>query len=146
MGTQNSPSLQDARHESSFGDCTVLYGEITPANLALNEVINILRIPGGCKVVDLFLLNEDLDSNGAPTAAMKLGYTPVNSDDGPTANDAYWWAAGQTFLQAAAQNQSRAFPLTLTKDVFVTLTVTAAAATFAAGKIGVKAYVKGVGR
>lgn len=147
MGNSTAPDLNTKqRHQSSFGNAVVYWGKVTPASAANTEVIRVLRIPGGNTVIALGIINDDLDSNGAPAAACKVGYTPVDAALGPTANDAYWAASGQTFLQAANHTLMKAQPITFNYDVYVDITMTASAATFASGAITAYAICEGVGR
>ena len=66
--------------------------------------------------------------------AAKIGYTPVNSADGPTANDAYF-AATSTFLNAAGRKDCVFQPIKFDKPVYLILTLTIAASTFASGQV-----------
>lgn len=147
MATQSPADINSApRHESSFGNLNVYSKTLAVTSLPLNEVLRVLRIPGGNRIVALHVINDDLDSNGAPTAAVKVGYSPVVSADGPTADDDYWAAAGQTWLQSAGNRFATAHPLKIDKDIYVDITASAAAATFAAGSVTVTAYCENIGR
>ena len=149
MATRTGDTLNTRQiHESSFGNAVFHHGRYTTAALGNGDVVNLVRIPGGTKVHKLEILNDEIDTNGAPTAVCKVGYAPVNSDDGPTAVDDYFFAAGQTFLQTAAtRSVSAAFPIQFNYDVYITLTMGGAVATLATtGKIDCLASCEGIGR
>lgn len=132
-----------ARHMGGHGNAVVVHGSVTPTAGASGDVYKPMRIPAGVYVTDVDIVNDDLDSNGAPLIACKIGYEPVNSADGPTADDDYFVAAGSTILRSAARTALNFQPIKFEKDVFVTVTLSAAAATFASGKV--TAIVKGDG-
>jgi hypothetical protein len=111
----------------------MVYGTVNPASGAIASVYRPVRIPAGMTVTGLKINNDDLDTGGT-SFAVKVGYTPVDSMAGPAANDAYFSAA-TTILSAPNLTDFRFPPLKFEKDVYVDLTVTAAATTFAAGAI-----------
>ena len=116
-----------------YGNSAMVYGTVTPSSGAAASVYRPVRIPAGMTVTGLRIHNADLDTGGT-AFAVKIGYTPVNAADGPEADDDYFSAA-VTHLSAAALNDYRFDPIKFEKDVYVDLTVTVAATTFAAGKI-----------
>lgn len=46
---------------------------VVPNTLALNDLINFLQLPPGAKIVDTFLMSDDLDSNGTPLITVSVG-------------------------------------------------------------------------
>lgn len=137
------------RHESSFGDAIVEYDEYVTAALANGDVVRCIRVPGGSEIIAVDFLTDQVDSNGTPTITSKAGYAPVNSADGPAAVDDYFLAAGQTFLRTAGTTltQSKARPLKITNDIYITMTITAAIATLVTtAKMGVRVLRRNVGR
>lgn len=118
-----------------FGNAASDGTKITATQFTIADIFRLCRIPAGTRVDAILIGNDDLDSNGAPTAANKLGYTPCNAADGPAANDAYFAAAGQTWMQAPGTRVVMADPITFDFDVYLILTVTASSATFAGGNI-----------
>jgi hypothetical protein len=127
----NSKALPMGGH----GNAATVWGTVTPSSGALASVYRPVRIPAGMTVTGLKINNDDLDTGGT-AFAVKIGYTPVNAADGPTANDSYFSAA-TTILSGAALTDLRFDPIKFEKDVYVDLTVTTAATTFAAGEITV---------
>lgn len=127
------------------GNAVVHTGKIVASAAGNGDIFRLVKIPAGTRVDAIQLANDDLDSNGAPAAACKVGYTPVNSADGPAADDDYFAAAGQTFFQAAGVRLLNFDPITFDFDVFLIVTMTAAAATFAAGNIRATAIGENVG-
>lgn len=148
MATFDAPDLnsRNIMSDGAYGNAATHTGKVTPTALANADILRVVRIPAGFRADFVLLGNDDLDSNGAPTAACKVGYTPVNSTDGPAASDAYWAAAGQTYLQAAG---SRVLPLgppvVFDYDVWLIITMTAASATFAAGSVWATVIGENVG-
>ena len=100
---------------------------------ALASVYRPVRIPAGVTVTGLKINNDDLDAGGT-AFAVKIGYSPVSPADGPAANDAYFSGA-TTILSAPNLTDLRFDPIKFEKDVYVDLTVTVAATTFASGEI-----------
>lgn len=134
LGTKN-------RHMGEFGNITGVWGEVTPTAGLLADVFQPVIIPAGLEVWDLDIVSDDLDSGGT-ALAVKVGYAPVNADDGPVADDDYFSVASN-FLSGAGRKVCVFQPIKFERAVVVTLTVTTAATTFAAGKVTV--LVKGDG-
>jgi hypothetical protein len=138
MANVDSSTLNDNNFMQAFGNAVVASGKLSlAANPTAADVLRIMRIPAGTKVEALIVAADDCDSNGTPTFVVSIGYAPVNSNDGPTASAAYFAAAGQTFLETGTSGLVyRKFDaITFEKDVYLTMTVGTAAATFAAGAI-----------
>lgn len=133
--------LSKPRHMGEFGNLAMVWGSVTPAAGALADVYQPVVIPAGMEVTDVDIVSDDLDTGGTAMAAT-IGYAPVNAADGPVAVDDYFSAAG-TFLTAAGRKVCAFQPIKFEKPVFLTLTLTVAATTFAAGKV--TAIVKGDG-
>lgn len=128
--------------DGPYGNGAVHVGKVAPSSAPLtSDVLRVLRIPAGMRVDEVTIINDDCDSSSAAITC-KVGYTPVNSSDGPTADDAYWFAASQTFLQGAARTTSKAKPITFDYDVWVDLTVIVPAGSYIAGA-EVHAVVRG---
>jgi len=143
-----SDLLTKPKHLGQYGEANIAHGKVAPSAAALNDVIRPCIIPAGSEVSAIILANDDLDSNGTPLLAVKIGYTPVNSGDGSlVADDDYFVAAGDTTLQAA--NGGKVFakftPKKFEQDVYLDITVSAAAATFAAGTVYAQALGRNVG-
>lgn len=142
MATFNAPDLYSkSRHMGGYGNTTVVYGSVTPTAGAVGDIYRSVIIPAGTDVTDVDIVNDDLDTNVSPTIACKVGYAPLNAADGPAAVDDYFAAAGKTFLNTAGRTSLAFQPVKFEKPVFLTITLSAAAATFAAGKV--TAIVKG---
>lgn len=138
MANIDSATLNKNVFMQAFGNAVVADGSValTAAPLAA-DVIRIARINAGTRVVMVVTGNGDLDTSATPTAAVSLGYAPVDAADGSAAAPAYFGPAGDTSLQSANSGKLYAnfAPITFDKDVYLTMTVGAAAATFAAGSI-----------
>lgn len=120
-----------------YGNAAIVWGTVNPGTTgtpgALASVYRVLRIPAGMTVTGLRIHNPDMDTGGT-AYAVKIGYTPVNATDGPTADDDYFSAA-VTHLSAVGDNVYRFPPIKFEKDVYLDLTVSVAATTYAAGDI-----------
>lgn len=98
------------------------------------DVVRLVRIPAGTRVSAVQIQCDDIDTNGAPTALFRAGYAPCDGAD-PAASDNYFAAAGQTTLQSGGRLNCSFKPITFEKDVWLTVTINTASATFAAGDI-----------
>lgn len=142
MANIDSSTLKANTFMQAFGNGSVAQGVVAlAANPTAADVIRVMVIPAGSKVSALLMGNTDLDTNGTPTFVHSIGFAPVVAADGPTADATYFAAAGQTNLQAANEGKlyCKFAPVQFDKDVFLTMTVGTAAATFAAGSIYVTA-------
>jgi hypothetical protein len=133
--------LNRDRFMGCYGNGFIGFGTVTPATGVSGDIYYPMLIPAGALVTDVDIVNDDLDSNVSPTIACKVGYTPVNAADGLTADDAYFAAAGKTFLNAAGRTSLAFQPIKFDKPVYLIVTLTANAATFASGRV--TAIVKG---
>lgn len=129
----------------AFGNAWCGDDAATPgAALALNDTIDLIRVPRGVRLTELFKTNGDQDTG--TTLQYKLGYRKVDSAGALTDDDDYFVAAGATDLQAAVTGSAPtryAFaPVTFDEDVFITLTVTAAA-TGVSGTPSITVYARG---
>lgn len=145
MATFNAPDLNTKpRHLGEFGNATLVWGAVTPTAGALADVYRPVLIPGGLEVTEISLVFPDMDSGGT-AFAVKIGYQPVNAEDGPEADDDYFSAA-DNFLTGTTKQKWLAFePIKFERPVFLTMTVTTAATTFVSGKITAKVYGDGLG-
>lgn len=144
MATFNAPDLvTKPRHMGEFGNCVVLWGSVTPTAGASGDIYRPCVIPAGLEVTDVDIISDDLDSNASPTMAAKVGFVPVDANNGPTANDAYFAASGTILFRAAGRTSLSFQPIKFEYPVILVITLTAASATFASGKV--TAVVKGDG-
>ena len=105
------------------------------ANPVALDVINLVRIPAGTEVSVVQIQSDDLDTNGSPTVVFRAGYAPCDAGSALAANNTYFAAAGQTLAQAGGRLNCSFKPIKFEEDVYLTLTVNTASATFAAGEI-----------
>ncbi len=55
-------------------DITCAYATYTlTAALALNDVIQMVKVPAGATILDITLTSSDLDTNGSPTIVLDVG-------------------------------------------------------------------------
>jgi hypothetical protein len=136
----DSSTLNANTYMQAFGNAVVASGSIAlTANPTAADVLRIMRIPAGTRVDALMVASDDLDT-GTPTIVVGIGYAPCDGSS-PAASAAYFAAAGQTFAQAGTSGTlyCKFAPVTFDKDVWLTMTVGTASATFAAGSIYVTA-------
>lgn len=105
------------------------------ANPTAGDVVNLVRIPAGTRVDIVQIQVDDLDSNGTPTIVFRAGYAACDTSSALVASSAYFAAAGQTLAQAGGRLNCAFKPITFEEDVYLTVTVNTASATFAAGDI-----------
>jgi hypothetical protein len=136
-------------HHSVIGNTFTYSGSVTPTAGASGDIYRTLKMPAGFKPHLVRIKNADLDSNGSPTIACKVGYSYVDGSSAPSGADTAFAAAGQTFLQSAtaagAGTQFFVKPFELAKDAYLDIVLTANAATFASGEITVCVVGEGVG-
>ena len=143
MANVDSTTLNKNVYMQAFGNSVILDGTLAlAANPTAADVLRIMRIPAGTTVSMLVIANTDMDT-GTPDFVVSIGYAPVDSTDGPTADADYFAAAGTAILGTANLGTVYAqfAPITFDKDVYLTMTVGTDAATFAAGTI----YAQAIG-
>lgn len=132
----------------AYGDAILAVGKVTPTALGNGDILRPVLLKAGWEVSAIIVANDDLDSNGTPTAVFRMGYTPVSSNDGAlAADDDYFAAAGQTLLQAAQDGKvyAKFDPKKFEQDAFLDLLANTGAATFAAGSVWVVVLGRAVG-
>lgn len=143
MASFNAPDLNSkARHMGGYGNAVIIHGSVTPGAATAADVIRPVMIPAGLEVTGVRIVNDDL---AATALAIKIGYEPVNAADGPLADDDYFLATGSTILQTAGTTELAFKPIKFEKPVYLIITVTTTAGTFAAGNITAIVTGDGVG-
>lgn len=148
MANIDSSTLNKNDFMQAYGDGDTIEGQVALAAAPLAaDVIRVMKIPAGNKVSAVLVGNGQLDSNGTPLFTTSMGYAPVVAADGPAASPAYFKAAGDTTLRSAQDGKvyCNFAPITFEKDVYLTITVGAAPATFAAASINVVALAQARG-
>lgn len=108
---------------------------VLPAVLAANDLVALIKVPAGVRVVDFDIIAPQLDSNGSPTLAHSIGVENAGGTDLATV-----YEAGLTFGRTANGSVSRCTNAVASMDAgsadrMVSLKTTTAAATAAlAGK------------
>jgi hypothetical protein len=141
VATFKANDLNRDRFMGGYGNGWIGFGTVTPAAGTSGDIYYPTLIPAGALVTDVDIVNDKLDSNGAPALACKVGYMPVNATDGPVAVDDYFAAAGSTLLRNAGRSSLAFQPIKFEKPVYLIVTLTTSAATFASGRV--TAIVKG---
>jgi hypothetical protein len=139
-----------SRHVGAYGEATIFdSGLFTPtSNNNSGDIWKIMRIPAGVEIEQLCIINGDFDTNGSPTLACKVGYTPVGSS--PAAVDDYFIASGSTILRAPAVTwadfkSGANGALRVDLDIDLIITLTAVAATWASVKLRMSAICRNLG-
>lgn len=114
------------------------------ANPTAGDVINF-RLPAGIELGSLKIKCSDIDTNGTPTVVFRVGYTPCDTGSALAADSTAFAAAGQTHAQAGTTLDCSFHPIKFEEDVYVTVTINTAAATFAAGSISMIAVGSAIG-
>jgi len=108
------------------------------ANPTATDVYRICKLPAGHRVVDVALISDDMDANGSPTFTVDVG---IEDEIGATTDDDIFFVLST--LPGVAGGISKCALKAMTdlaavdNDRWVTITIGVAAATFAAGEIGV---------
>lgn len=101
------------------------------ANPTAADILQMVPIPKGAKIVDVLLTSTDLDTNGTPTITMTVGDTQTTS----TANRYITTSTiGQAGGVARLNNQVGSL-FVFTTDGTIDITFGVASATFASGTI-----------
>lgn len=149
--TTNSASDLTSKtpHMSEYGDALIASGQVTTAagDDTAGDIFRMCVIPAGTEVHAIIIANEDCDSDGSPALTVDIGYTPVDSDDGPTADDDAFLNGGAAVDILQSANPGKIYagfnPIKFEYDVYLDLTVAVAAGTFVTGK---KIWAKVLGR
>ena len=142
MTIYNPANLSDPLHSTgNRGNGQVTHGSaVVSAALALADVVRPCRIAAGTKVHRVVIKNTDLD-DGAALAA-KIGYLPEDGSAGD--DDAF--AAAAAWGQSAATTTIEIFPpILVEKDSYLSITVSTAAGTGAAGTVYAKVEGEAIG-
>lgn len=83
-------------------------------------------VPAGTKLFELAFVGDDCDT-GALLAA-SIGYRPVSANDGALAANATYFQAAAALFQSPGRIECIFKPIKFEQDVFVSITITAAAA------------------
>ena len=100
--TPNDPANERGKVRSVNGTVALATGDIDAA-----DIIMLCGLPSNAVVLQIWIANDDLDSNGSPTITANVGlYADV---DGATAKDADVYSTVTTQLQGASGFVDHAF-------------------------------------
>lgn len=141
------PSVEAPRSSAKATGMVCVSQQVTVSTaLALADVVRFGPFPAGFKPSHVKFVHGDLDTDGSPTLAVKVGYTPV---DGSTGDDDLFGAAVTAFNAASAAGGTDLAATTVTeiqKDWYLDIVVTTAAEAMAAAKtIFAVVFGEGVG-
>ncbi|QRG06102.1 hypothetical protein EZH22_24430 [Xanthobacter dioxanivorans] len=118
----------------------VRFAYTVPATIALNDIIEIAVLPAYCRVVDMILDADDLDTGGSPAIVLDVGIMSGAVGDGGTRTIGAEFFSGATTAQAGGvvrPTLKTAFRVAPTSDHrSIGVKIATAAATAAAGEIG----------
>lgn len=122
-------------HMGGYGDATVASGSVTLTSaLTTSDKVRVCRIPAGMKVNALIVSHGDLDT-GTGTLVANVGYEPVDSNLGPTANASYFASADTGFAAPSSGRVLAGFdPIKFEQDVYLIVTPTANANAMTSGQ------------
>jgi hypothetical protein len=145
------------------GELISVRSEITPAAAGAGDIFSMLEIPVDHILVDVILDSDDLDSNGAPTITLSVGYLLGDESDLDVTNAVN--GDGAAFIVASTLAQAGGMARPTTKSLwrakaraagdagavanngtailrYLGIKVVAASATFQAGKVGLTAVYR----
>ncbi|SMF94603.1 hypothetical protein SAMN02949497_1924 [Methylomagnum ishizawai] len=128
--------------------CAVVYpGRVAvSAAPAQDDEIRLVLIPAGTEVHRVVIKNPDLDSNGSPALAAKIGFAPADGTEGASGDDTQVKAAG-AWAQAAATTTYELFPpVQVDVDSYLNIVVTTGPGTGATGTVYGKVEGRATGR
>lgn len=116
------------------------YVDLLASEIVLNDVIDIGILPANHTVVDMVLIPDDLDTNGAPTLALDVGImsgTPGDTTSVRTCSNEFFAAdtSARTGVVSAMSKKDGFIVKPSTADRSIGVKFQAAAATAAAGRI-----------
>lgn len=119
-----------AQPDDSDCDYVPIDIDFPAANFGVGDIIELITIPAGVKIVDWFAIFPDIDTNGSPTFAWSFGVLNAASTD-----------LGTIYSSGHVAGQSSAIVRNAVADAYLAdssverrigIKVTAAAATYAA--------------
>lgn len=116
------------------------YVDLLASEIVLNDIIDIGVLPANHTVVEMFLIPDDLDTNGAPTLALDVGImsgTPGDTISVRTCGNEFFAAdtSARTGVVATMSKKDGFLVKPSAADRSIGVKFQAAAATAAAGRI-----------
>lgn len=134
MATFQSSKVASTVQSRDHIGLTVQYASYTFSSApALNDVVEMVKVPSGATIFDIILSSTDMDTNGTPTITLGVG-------DGSSASrfisgSTVAQAGGVVYLSDDANAANAGFLYQYTADDTIDVKVTAGPATGAAGTI-----------
>ena len=111
------------------GQAVTIYSEFVLTQAITADIIKMIPIPNGARMLDWTLGSDDVDSNGAPTVALSLG------DSGSSTRYVSSSTIGQTGAAPVNAMLKTGYGNLYAADDFIAITITTGSATFAAGTV-----------
>lgn len=70
---QSSMVAEGVMARANAGETCVSASYTFTATPALNDVVQMVKIPAGAKILDIVLTSTDIDTNGSPTVVLDVG-------------------------------------------------------------------------
>lgn len=134
-------------YPSNAGEAVAIrFSHQLTANPAAGDILDLACIPSNCRVVDVVLDSDDLDTNGAPTMTMDVGImSGTFGDESPARTCGAEFFSGANVAQAgtvARPTLKSAYRTTASNiDRSIGIKFVTAAATFVPGQIGLTVYL-----
>jgi hypothetical protein len=122
MATITASKFNRAPANGDYGDANVFTSSATLAAAAIGDVIDFAKMPAGCEIIDVQLVNDALGAS----VTLNSGYRFINPDNGAAAPAAFQAAAGKS---SAGKTSGVFHPVTFNDPISITSTVAGAAAT-----------------
>lgn len=131
MATYNSSKVASTVQRRAGLDLTVAYASYTfTVAPALNDVVNMIKVPKGATVESVTVSSTDMDTNGAPAIILAVGDT----------GSATRFVSGASIAQGAgvvrgSNATNLPFPYTYSSEDTISIKVTTGPATGAVGTV-----------
>lgn len=121
MAILNAPTLQNTMYS---GDCPLAtaHGSITLASAAIADVVRLVKLFAGTKIVDLHMVAADMGTD----TTISIGYEYVNGESGGSATALL---AATDVATGASSTRMSVKPVTLAHDAYITATIAGGTAT-----------------
>jgi hypothetical protein len=123
MAIYSDPQLNSKPvHLGQYGEANAVNGQVQiTANFTTADKARVCKIPGGMEVSALIFGHGDVDT-GSNTLTVNVGYEPVDTSLGPTADPTAFASADAGFAAASAGRVLANFvPVKFDNEVYLTL-------------------------
>lgn len=122
MATIQAPTMRNQVANGTFGDANSAHAYADLSAAAINDVVDLVRIPAGSRIDDVKLVHGAMGA----TTQLQVGYRYEDSANGAAVPNHFLAAAASS---SAGTRRSDKAPIEFDAPVVLTVTVTGAAAT-----------------